>query len=75
VIAGGAGLFVGVVASVLFGVALVVYGRWRGRTLLGLAGLVLTFVLGTLFGVLVAAVVTAVFAVAIHRTTRVGSEP
>ena len=42
--------------------------------LLGVEGLIATFVLGTLFGVLVAAAVAGVFALAIHRLPRVGSD-
>jgi hypothetical protein len=72
--ASAAGLAVGVLCSVLFGTALLLYARRRGRTVIGVEGLIATFVLGTLFGVLVAAAVAAVFAVALHRLPRVGSD-
>jgi hypothetical protein len=76
VIAAGAaaGLVVGVLFSAVFGSALLLYARRRGRTLLGVEGLIATFVLGTLFGVLVGAVVAGVFALAISRLPRVGSD-
>jgi len=76
VIAAGsaAGLVVGVLCSAVFGAALLLYARRRGRTLLGLEGLIATFVLGTLFGVLVAAAVAATFAFALRRLPRVGSD-
>ena len=70
-----AGLLIGVLFSATFGSALFVYARRRGRTVLGVEGLIATFVLGTLFGVLVAAAVAVVFAVALRRLPRVGSEP
>ena len=69
-----AGLVVGVLFSALFGAALLLYARRRGRTLVGVEGLIATFVLGTLFGVLVAAAVAGVFALAIRRLPRVGSD-
>jgi len=40
----------------------------------GIEGLIATFVLGALFGVLVAAAVAGVFAVALRRLPRVGSD-
>ena len=70
-----AGLLIGVVFSASLGSALFVYARRRGRTVLGVEGLIATFVLGTLFGVLVAAAVAAVFAFALRRLPRVGSDP
>ena len=73
--ASGAGLLVGVLAGALFGGALLVYAWRRGRTILGIEGLIAAVVLGTLFGVLVALLVAAVFAFAIRRLPRVGSEP
>lgn len=72
--AAGAGLVVGVLFSAAFGAALLLYARRRGRTVLGLEGLIATFLLGTLFGVLVAAAVAAVFALALRRLPRVGSD-
>jgi len=72
--AAAAGLVVGVLSSAVFGAALLLYARRRGRTLLGVEGLIATFVLGTLFGVLVAAAVAGVFALAIGRLPRVGSD-
>jgi len=69
----GAGLVVGVLGGVLFGAAVFLVARRRGRTVLGVEGLIATLVLGMLFGVLVAAAVAAVFALAIHRLPRVGS--
>ncbi len=69
-----AGLVAGVLFSAVVGTALLFYARRRGRTLLGLEGLIATFVLGTLFGVLVAAAVAGVFALAIRRLPRVGSD-
>jgi len=76
VIAAGsaAGLVVGVLCSAVFGAALLLYARRRGRMLLGLEGLIATVVLGTLFGVLVAAAVAAAFAFALRRLPRVGSD-
>jgi uncharacterized membrane protein len=76
VIAAGAaaGLVVGVLVSAILGTALFLYARRRGRTLLGVEGLIATFVLGTLFGVLVAAAVAGVFALAIARLPRLGSD-
>jgi hypothetical protein len=76
VIAAGAaaGLVVGALASAILGAALFLYARRRGRTLLGVEGLIATLVLGTLFGVLVGAAVAAVFALAISRLPRVGSD-
>jgi hypothetical protein len=71
---GGAGLVVGVLFGAALGAALLLYARRRGRTVLGIEGLIATFVLGALFGVLVAAAVAAVFAVALHRLPRVGSD-
>ena len=68
-----AGLLVGVLFAALFGAALLLYARRRGRTVLGVEGLIATFVLGTLFGVLVAAAVSGVFALALRRLPRVGS--
>jgi hypothetical protein len=56
------------------GAALLVYACRRARTLLGIEGLIAAFVLGTVFGVLVAAAVAAAFALAIHRLPRVGSD-
>jgi hypothetical protein len=79
VIAGGggapAGLAVGVVLSALLGVVLLVYARRRGRTLVGVEGLIAVFVLGTLFGVIVGAAVAAAFVFALRRLPRVGSDP
>jgi hypothetical protein len=72
--AAAAGLVVGVVFSAVFGTALLLYARRRGRMLLGVEGLIATFVLGTLFGVIVAAAVSVVFAFAISRLPRVGSD-
>ena len=72
--AAAAGLVVGVLSSADFGAALLLYARRRGRTLLGVEGLIATLVLGTLFGVIVGAAVAAVFALAIHRLPRVGSD-
>jgi hypothetical protein len=76
VIAAGsaAGLIVGVACSALFGAALLFYARRRGRTVIGIEGLIATFVLGTLFGVLVAAAVAGAFALALRRLPRVGSD-
>ena len=72
--AAAAGLAVGVLFSAVVGAALLLYARGRGRTLLGVEGLIATLVLGTLFGVIVGAAVAAVFAFAIHRLPRVGSD-
>jgi hypothetical protein len=72
--AAAAGLVVGVLSSAVFGAVLLLYARRRGRTLLGVEGLIATLVLGTLFGVLVGAAVAAVFALAISRLPRVGSD-
>jgi hypothetical protein len=69
-----AGLVVGVLLSAVLGAALLFYARQRGRTVLGVEGLIATFVLGALFGVLVAAAVAAVFALALRRLPRVGSD-
>ncbi len=69
-----AALLLGVLISVIFGGALVLYGRRRGRMPLGVAGLIATFLLGTLFGVVAAAVVALVFAFAIRRSARIGSD-
>jgi hypothetical protein len=76
VIAAGsaAGLVIGVLFSAAFGAALFVYARRRGRTVIGIEGLIATFVLGTLFGVLVALAVAAAFAFALRRLPRVGSD-
>jgi hypothetical protein len=63
-----------VLSSAVFGAVLLLYARRRGRTLLGVEGLIATLVLGTLFGVLVGAAVAAVFALAISRLPRVGSD-
>ena len=68
-----AGLVDGVLSGLL-GAALLVYAGRRGRKLLGVEGLIATFVLGTLFGIFVAAAVAAAFALAIHRLPRVGSD-
>jgi hypothetical protein len=68
VIAAGAGAGLAAVA------ALLVYACRRARTLLGIEGLIAAFVLGTVFGVLVAAAVAAAFALAIRRLPRVGSD-
>ena len=70
----GAGLVVGVLFGAALGAALLLYARRRGRTVLGIEGLIATFVLGALFGVLVAAAVAGVFAVALRRLPRVGSD-
>jgi hypothetical protein len=70
-----AGLLVGVLGSAVLGAALLVYARRRGRMVLGVEGLIATFVLGTLFGVLVAAAVAIVFAFALRKLPRVGSDP
>ena len=67
------GIVVGVLISVALGAALVVYARRRGRLAIGLAGFCATFVLGTLFGVVVGAAVALVFAFAIRRSGRVRS--
>ena len=64
----------GAAAGLAAGAALLVYARRRARTLLGIEGLIAAFVLGTVFGVLVAAAVAAAFALAIHRLPRVGSD-
>jgi hypothetical protein len=72
--AAAAGLVVGVLFGAVFGAALLLYARRRGRTLIGVEGLIATLVLGTLFGVIVGAAVAAVFALAIHRLPRVGSD-
>jgi hypothetical protein len=69
----GAGLVVGVLGGALFGAAVFLVGRRRGRTVLGVEGLIATLVLGLLFGVLVAAAVAAVFALGIRRLPRLGS--
>jgi hypothetical protein len=70
----GAGLVVGVLGGALFGAAVLLYARRLRRTLLGVEGLIAAVVLGMLFGVLVAAAVAAVFAVALRRLPRVGSD-
>ena len=72
--AAAAGLAVGVLFSAVVGAALLLYARRRGRALLGVEGLIATLVLGTLVGVIVGAAVAAVFAFAIHRLPRVGSD-
>jgi RsiW-degrading membrane proteinase PrsW (M82 family) len=72
--AAGAGLAVGVLLSAVFGAALLLYARRRGRTVIGVEGLIATFLLGTLFGVLVATAVAAVFAFALRRLPPVGSD-
>ena len=72
--AAAAGLVVGVLCGAVFGAALLVYARRRGRTLLGVEGLIATLVLGTLLGVLVAAAVAAAFAFAIRGLPRIGSD-
>jgi hypothetical protein len=66
----GAGLVVGVLFGAVFGAAVLLYARMRGRTLVGIEGLIATFVLGTLFGVVVAAAVAAAFALALRRLPR-----
>jgi hypothetical protein len=73
--AGGAaaGIIVGVLISAALGAALVVYARRRGRLPLGVAGFGVTFVLGTLFGVVVGAAVALVFAFVIRRSGHIRS--
>jgi len=72
--AAAAGLVVGVLFGAVFGAALLLYARRRGRTLLGVEGLIATLVLGTLVGVFVAAAVAAAFAFAIRGLPRIGSD-
>jgi hypothetical protein len=70
----GAGLVVGVLFGAVFGAAVLLYARRRGRTLVGIEGLIAAFVLGTLFGVVVAGAVAAAFALAIRRLPCPGSD-
>jgi hypothetical protein len=69
----GAGLSVGVLGGVVFGAAVFLVARRRGRTVLGVEALIAAVVLGMLFGVFAAAAVAAAFALAIRRLPRVGS--
>jgi hypothetical protein len=69
----GAGVIVGVLGGVVFGAAVFLVARRHGRPVLGVEALIASFVLGMLFGVLVAAAVAGAFALAIRRLPRVGS--
>jgi hypothetical protein len=65
-----AGLLINIVVSVVVALVPLLYGRNRGAATLGIAGFVVTVVLGILLGFVIAVLSAIIFFVAIWATTR-----
>ena len=65
-----AGLVINIIISVVVALVPLFYGRARGARTLGVAGFVVTVVLGVILGFVVAVLSAIIFFVAIWATTR-----